>query len=876
MKLREKTHKTNRSGHRVGGRLTILKRTSKAVAIVTLLVAGGFVTTSQATLKAAACAAPSADLGTDTLQFNVPTAGDYTIWTRMIAPDTTNNSINLQVDENTCFNVGGGSFVATAWNDNTTNWVSYANGTSSTPVRLNFAAGPHTLKYVGTKAGVQVDKIFITADTAKLPSGTCADCLAGNSTGDVTPPTVNLIKPAANAALTGSNELAATAADDSGTVAKVEFMVDGVVVNTDSTSPFSFSWSSATVANGPHKLTARAYDPSGNPATSAEVAVTTNNLNVCTGNPAPPANLRVNGSTPSSVTLVWDASTPAADCQIKEYNIYRDGTLVTTSNQTTYTETGLAPGVTHSYTVAAVDSSNHVSAPSAPVPGVTSNDSVKPSVPANLKAPLVTSSSVALAWDASTDNNAVTSYVIYRDGTEINTSTTNAFTDRTVQPNTQYSYAVAARDAANNTSDKSQPYPVKTLDGPSAAGMRMYITPPTGKYTVGSNFNVEIRTDSGSVGVTAAQADISYPGNLQFVSINTAGDYNGGCPTAPEATGPTNNVVSVACFVKQIEGQLTKSVSGDKLLASVTFKVLATGTANLEVQPGSVLYSAENPGTDSLTARVGASYTLAAIAVPTDPTPQPPVPTPPAPTPTPAPKPTPAPVTSRTTTPSSVATSATPGTSTTPKTTTTIAPQGNAQPVTLPNATEVQLSDPVVVQTVPDSSQNVTKVEYYLNGKLIATIKEPPYSYTVKSDNMKNGVYKLTTKTYYEDGTIDTKDASLVVKNPMSFKQIMLQLGGLVWVIILVLIIAAAGVWFVFFRRPNDGSGDGYSDDGYMFGPNGSGPPVDPMAGGGPSYGPPPPPPGAGPYGMAMPEQQAAPSPAESAIASADLNFGRY
>lgn len=175
--------------------------------------------------------------------------------------------------------------------------------------------------------------------------------------------------------------------------------------------------------------------------------------------------------------------------------------------------------------------------------------------------------------------------------------------------------------------------------------------------------------------------------------------------------------------------------------------------------------------------------------------------------------------------------------------------------MTLPNDSEVELSDPVVVQTVPDSSDSVEKVEYYLGGKLIATVKEPPYTYSVKTDNMRNGKYQLTTKTYYEDGTIDTKNTSLTVKNPMSFKQVMLQVGGFAWLIILVLVIAAVGVWYVFFRNRG---GDDYTDsDGYMFGPTDPSNPMGPPPPAGPTYMPPGP---GGQYnGMTMPGQQFAP-----------------
>ena len=167
----------------------------------------------------------------------------------------------------------------------------------------------------------------------------------------------------------------------------------------------------------------------------------------------------------------------------------------------------------------------------------------------------------------------------------------------------------------------------------------------------------------------------------------------------------------------------------------------------------------------------------------------------------------------------------------------------------------------MVVQTVPDSDETVQKVEYYLNNKLIATVKEPPYTYSVKTDGLRNGKYRLTTKTYYQDGTVDTKNTSLTVKNPMNFKQVMLQVGGYAWVIVLVLVIAAVGVWFVFFRKRGDGN---YTDsDGYMFGPTDPTSPSGPVPPIGPTYTPP------SQYsGIHMPGQQVAPD-----LAS---DLGRY
>lgn len=89
-------------------------------------------------------------------------------------------------------------------------------------------------------------------------------------------------------------------------------------------------------------------------------------------------------------------------------------------------------------------------------------DTTPPSTPMNLSAPTVTSGAVGLSWSPSTDNVAVAGYDIYRNGSLIGTSTSTAFTDATVAPNTTYQYAVAAYDAAGNVSPQSTAISVPT------------------------------------------------------------------------------------------------------------------------------------------------------------------------------------------------------------------------------------------------------------------------------------------------------------------------------------------------------------------------------------------------------------------------------
>ncbi|GIH41478.1 hypothetical protein Mco01_44780 [Microbispora corallina] len=82
-------------------------------------------------------------------------------------------------------------------------------------------------------------------------------------------------------------------------------------------------------------------------------------------------------------------------------------------------------------------------------------DTTAPSAPGNLRVTGTTSSSVALAWDASTDNVGVTGYNVYRGSTLVTTVTGTSYTDTGLAASTAYSYTVKAKDAAGNLSAAS-------------------------------------------------------------------------------------------------------------------------------------------------------------------------------------------------------------------------------------------------------------------------------------------------------------------------------------------------------------------------------------------------------------------------------------
>lgn len=105
----------------------------------------------------------------------------------------------------------------------------------------------------------------------------------------------------------------------------------------------------------------------------------------------------------------------------------------------------------------------------------TSSDTEAPTVPMNLMASNITTFSIDLSWDASTDNVGVSSYDVFVDGNlEASTSSTN-YTITGLASNTSFSLTVLAKDIAENASAQSTALNVMTLEDTEAPTVPMNI-----------------------------------------------------------------------------------------------------------------------------------------------------------------------------------------------------------------------------------------------------------------------------------------------------------------------------------------------------------------------------------------------------------------
>lgn len=92
---------------------------------------------------------------------------------------------------------------------------------------------------------------------------------------DTTPPTVAITAPTGGL-VSGTVAVNVSASDNVG-VTRVDLLVNGQALASDTSAPYAFSWNSSSVPDGSATLTAKAVDAAGNAATSAAVAVTVAN-----------------------------------------------------------------------------------------------------------------------------------------------------------------------------------------------------------------------------------------------------------------------------------------------------------------------------------------------------------------------------------------------------------------------------------------------------------------------------------------------------------------------------------------------------------------------------------------------------------------------
>ena len=214
---------------------------------------------------------------------------------------------------------------------------------------------------------------------------------------------------------------------------------------------------------GTHTYTVTAYDAAGN-ISQQSLPSPLVTIIADTQPPTAPTGLTLAPSS-SSIALSWGASTD--NVAVIGYYIYRNYVKELLSNTltgTTYTDTGLSPGVSYTYQVGAYDAAGNVTRSPA-ITATTIFDVTPPTPPTNLKAKVISPNEIDLSWSPATDNISVSGYEIYQDNTLVTSVDSSTFTyaDTSLSPNTSYSYQVAAVDEVGNASNESSPADASTM-----------------------------------------------------------------------------------------------------------------------------------------------------------------------------------------------------------------------------------------------------------------------------------------------------------------------------------------------------------------------------------------------------------------------------
>jgi len=241
--------------------------------------------------------------------------------------------------------------------------------------------------------------------------------------------------------------------------------------------------------------------------------------------PTAPTNLSASNITETSFTLSWNASTD--NVGVTGYDIYQNGSFLSSVTGTSTNISGLSAGTTYSYYVKAKDAAGNVSAASSTLQVTTDEpaDTQAPTAPTNLSSSNVGETSVTLSWNASTDNVGVTGYDIYQNGSVMASTANTSYNVTGLTAATTYSFYVKAKDAAGNVSANSNTISITTNE-PVAEYCESkgnnYSYEWIGKVTIGTYSNT-----SGAAGYTDFTSEVITLEAGTSVNVSLVPEFSG-------------------------------------------------------------------------------------------------------------------------------------------------------------------------------------------------------------------------------------------------------------------------------------------------------------------------------------------------------------
>ncbi len=387
---------------------------------------------------------------------------------------------------------------------------------------------PYSSAFTPASTGTYVITAVATDTLGNVATSASTNVLVATN---VAPTAVAISSASGSFALGVTATITANATDIDGSIASVQFLIDGVAIGTDTTSPYSIAWTPTTA--GTYAQTVIATDNLGATTTSAAVNVTVtagSSPAVNITSPVTGGFLSANGSV--TITATATGATPALT--IANVRFFANGVLLGTGSVFPYSATFL-PTATGSYTLKAIatDSAGNqashsvtvtVQANTAPTGVAIGSPSVGSTVGVG-----VATTITASATDA---DGTIASVQFFVNGASIGTRTAAPFTvSWTPTINGTYLLSVVAADNLGATTTSAV---VSVTAGASNAPSGAITAPLAGTtIAVGSTMSVTAIASANASGATV--------GSVQFldngVSIGTDQAFPYAASWTPLSTG---------------------------------------------------------------------------------------------------------------------------------------------------------------------------------------------------------------------------------------------------------------------------------------------------------------------------------------------------
>ncbi|MDR6487398.1 endonuclease I/chitodextrinase [Chryseobacterium vietnamense] len=217
-----------------------------------------------------------------------------------------------------------------------------------------------------------------------------------------------------------------------------------------------------------------------------------------------------------------------------------------------------------------------------------SGDTQAPTAATGLNVSGTTSSSISLAWNASTDNVGVTAYNVYMNGNLATTVSSTSTTISGLTPSTTYSFYVVAKDAAGNSSSNSSTVSGTTNSGGTTPGISC--ANETFETIPAANSTYTTRTwSNGGISWTATDARTDQTINNKAITVR-----NGSLTSGSSANGIGSLTVTTQLKFSGTNGTFDVKVNGTTV-GTVPYSTTSTTTTinNINVS-GNVVVSLVN------------------------------------------------------------------------------------------------------------------------------------------------------------------------------------------------------------------------------------------------------------------------------------------